>query len=361
MSRPRYNPIEDEGVNSVGLIVAKKLKWIFREQSKNDMGIDAHIEVCDNGKPSGRLIALQIKSGESWFRERTNEGIVFRGSLEHLNYWSQHSLPVIIALYDPSSEDMLWQTVLLRHIEKTTKGWKILVPYSKKLDERSSFELKNYAQDSPLVEELRKLRFSSYDNHLEQYLYKSLRVFLRQLKGEEFSGEAELTKFTPHQVIALEALKRLLTLGVSIEILKGLHVWLMKKNIIGNAIRLVELGYQTFLIIGSDGKPAIWTALDLADYLFIGSENRKISDAIVCLNEIINTIFETLGYEKKVVKHELFYTRRENIKEMRLFSEEAIEKELAKFESGESKPLDLDDLNRSKGIDIVLNSGKRDS
>jgi Domain of unknown function (DUF4365) len=358
MSKSRYNPVENEGVNKIGFIVNKELKWIFREQPKDDMGIDAHIEICDNGKPSGRLIALQIKSGKSYFKEKTSEGIVFRGSSEHLEYWSRHSLPVIIAIYDPLSGDVYWQAVLPKYIEKTRKYWKIVVPHSKKLDEKSNTELNNYAQDSPLIEELRKLRFSAYGNYLEQDLHKKLRTILEQIKSKESSTEVEYTRLTTHQVIALESLKRLLVLGISIDILRGLYAWLMRENIISNAIRTVELGYQTFLILGSDGKPAIWTAFDLADYLFIGSEDRKMSDAIICMNEIINMVFETLGYDKKVVKHTLFYTHQENIKEIKLFSEEAIEKELKRLESGESKVLDWDELrDLHKNSPIIKDEG----
>ncbi|MEZ2224653.1 DUF4365 domain-containing protein [Microcoleus sp.] len=335
MDKPRYDPIQDEGVSTIGRIFNKELKWIFREQQKADMGIDAHVEVCDNGQPSGRLIALQIKSGESWFKEKIDEGIVFRGSLEHLKYWSEHSLPVIITLYNPSSEKVFWQAVLPKYITRTPKAWKIVVPHSKKLDKQAELELRSYSKDSPVIEGLKKLRFTAYGNYLEQDFYKKLKKIASTLEPKSSSVEAEPIKLTAYQVIALEALKRLLELGVSMDFSREVYSWLMKKDVMSHAIRLVELGYQTFLIIGSDGKPAIWNDADLADYLFLGSENRKIADAIICLNDIINSLFETLGYDKQPIKHELFYTYRENIKEIKFIWEE----ELAKIESGESKPI----------------------
>lgn len=312
MDKPRYDPIQDEGVSTISRIFNKELKWIFREQQKADMGIDAHVEICDNGQPSGRLIALQIKSGKSWFKEKIDEGIVFRGSLEHLNYWSAHSLPVIIILYNPLSEEVFWQAVLQKNITKTPKAWKIVVPHSKRLDKQAEFELRSYSKESPVIEVLKKLRFTAYGNYLEQDFYKRLKKIASTLELKSFSVEAEPIKLTAYQIIALEALKRLLELGVSINFLRDLYSWLMKRDVMSNAITLVELGYQTFLIIGSDG-PAIWTDADLADYLFLGSENRKNADAIICLNEIINSIFETLGYDKQPIKHELFCTYREHI------------------------------------------------
>jgi hypothetical protein len=311
--KPRYDPIQDEGVSTIGRIFNKELKWIFREQQKTDMGIDAHVEVCDNGQPSGRLIALQIKSGESWFKKKTDEGIVFRGSLKHLNYWLAHSLPVIIILYNPLSEEVFWQAVLQKNITETPKAWKIVVPYSKRLDKQAEFELRSYSKESPVIEVLKKLRFTAYGNYLEQDFYKRLKKIASTLEPKSSSIEPKPIKLTAYQVIVFAALNRLLELGLSMDFLREVYSWLMKKDVMSHAITLVELGYRTFLIIGSDGKPAIWNDTDLADYLFLGSENRKIADAIICLNDIINSLFETLGYEKQPIKYELFYTYREHI------------------------------------------------
>lgn len=41
--------------------------FIFREEAIEDYGIDAIIEAKEDGVPSGKLIAVQIKSGESYF------------------------------------------------------------------------------------------------------------------------------------------------------------------------------------------------------------------------------------------------------------------------------------------------------
>jgi hypothetical protein len=41
----------------------------------------------------GRLIALQIKAGRSWFREPTDGGWLYRGKTAHLRYWLRHCLP----------------------------------------------------------------------------------------------------------------------------------------------------------------------------------------------------------------------------------------------------------------------------
>ncbi len=120
--------VERSGVSEVQRRVAKHLNWLFREQATSDFGIDAEIEVVRGGQATGRLLAAQIKSGPSYFGEETNDGYVYRGDTEHLDYWLNHSLPVIIVLWNPQTDDCLWQHVTEELIERTTKGWKIAVP-----------------------------------------------------------------------------------------------------------------------------------------------------------------------------------------------------------------------------------------
>ncbi len=109
-------------------LIFERLGWIFREQSVEDYGIDAHVEVVENAKATGRLIALQIKSGESWFKEKTSSGFVFRGDREHLEYWKNHSLPVIVVLYHDGEKIAYWQVVNSSNVKKTNKAWKLVIP-----------------------------------------------------------------------------------------------------------------------------------------------------------------------------------------------------------------------------------------
>jgi HEAT repeat protein len=123
------------GVHTVGAIVSN-LGWFFREQPISDFGVDAHVEAPNAlGQPSGRLLALQIKAGKRWFQEKLTDGVVYRGSLRHLAYWKEHSLPVVLVLYDPTEKDCFWQVVQEGKIEPTAKGWKIVIPFDQKVDE----------------------------------------------------------------------------------------------------------------------------------------------------------------------------------------------------------------------------------
>jgi len=55
-------------------MVTEKLRWLFREQ-RPDYGVDAQVETVDVRKATGKLLGLQIKSGESFFLERTADYI----------------------------------------------------------------------------------------------------------------------------------------------------------------------------------------------------------------------------------------------------------------------------------------------
>ncbi len=117
------------GVTRTKLAVEEELEWLFREQPTEDYGIDAHAEVVDGEDVRGRLLALQIKSGMSWFREAAPEGWWFRPDGEHVAYWLNHSLPVVVVLYHPETKRCHWQLVNRQTLQETsTDGWKLLVP-----------------------------------------------------------------------------------------------------------------------------------------------------------------------------------------------------------------------------------------
>jgi len=127
-------------------LIFEKLGWIFREQPIEDHGIDAHVEVVSNDMPTGKLIALQIKCGKSWFDESTKDGFVFRGEKRHLKYWQEHSLPVIIVLYDEHAGIAYWQTVSKDLVKSTGKGWKIIIPFGNKISDATLREIEEISR-----------------------------------------------------------------------------------------------------------------------------------------------------------------------------------------------------------------------
>ncbi|MCF2539028.1 DUF4365 domain-containing protein [Streptomyces sp. FB2] len=161
MHRKPSARIASIGVTRTQLAVEAGLGWLFREQPTEDYGIDAHAEVVDAELVRGRLLALQIKSGSSWFREQGQGGWWFRPNAEHVQYWTNHSLPVAVVLYHPERDHCYWQ--LVNHntlIETTRGGWKLLVPDAQVLDERARDALSRAAEGDPYTLRIRELQLA---------------------------------------------------------------------------------------------------------------------------------------------------------------------------------------------------------
>lgn len=147
----KYNSEERIGVHSVAKIFTQQLKWIFREQPVNDFGIDAFVEITTIGldlntlAPTGRLIGVQIKSGKSYFKESQNDHIIFRGSKRHLEYWLNHSIPVIMVIYDQFSDRAYWQEVDKTTAILTDKSFKLKIPKKNVLKNTDRNTLSNIA------------------------------------------------------------------------------------------------------------------------------------------------------------------------------------------------------------------------
>lgn len=128
----RYNPTERLGVIEASYIFTKDLGWIFREQSVVDIGIDAIIEQVENNEPTGKFVAVQIKSGLGHFH-RTSEALTLYISNIHYNYWTNSNLPVILIAHIPN-EATYWQELSKKSIEPSKTRWKIEIPLTKKLN-----------------------------------------------------------------------------------------------------------------------------------------------------------------------------------------------------------------------------------
>ncbi|MDD2468029.1 MAG: DUF4365 domain-containing protein [Desulfobulbus sp.] len=132
--------------------------WLFREQPIHDYGIDAQVEIVVNNQPTGDLIAIQVKSGKSYFTETTDTDIIYRADNNHIDYWTAHCLPVIIVLYDPENDRLYWEHVSEKTYVSAGKSWKIAIPKNKILDNESLANLSSITQPPPYIQNLNRLR-----------------------------------------------------------------------------------------------------------------------------------------------------------------------------------------------------------
>ena len=211
----RYSKTERIGVNAVERLVLDELGWIFREQPIADMGIDAHIERVDNGKPTGKLIALQIKTGASNFRE-TKKSFIYYGSTTHLDYWTGHSLPLLLIAHLPESSQTFWVHINEAGITRTPKGWKVEVPKKNSFGKKSHDLLFNLFEGPPSLQRLRKLSIDEplmrhianggkVSLELEDWINKSLgrspvRVFIHDEDGNETLSQDWAVAYTGYGI-----------------------------------------------------------------------------------------------------------------------------------------------------------------
>lgn len=147
--------VERMGVSALEHMVSS-WGWAYRSQEIEDYGIDGHIEPFDEtDRPSGHLIAVQVKAGSSYF-EKVDGGWCFRADQvsskkkpkkedKHLQYWLGHVLPVIVVMYDPATKTLYWQLITEELVEFTDRGWKILIPEDQVLDDIALGRLRDIA------------------------------------------------------------------------------------------------------------------------------------------------------------------------------------------------------------------------
>jgi len=150
MKLPEYNQTRrtgDYGVKVVKSIIENNHKWLFRKTDQDDdFGLDGYIDLLEEGKYiTGKTIGIQIKTGESYFKNPTSFGWTYYGEEKHLNYYLNLDIPVIIALVDPIDKKVFWNKVDIDSIIKTGNGWKIVIPKSQELSDKT--ELKKTTND----------------------------------------------------------------------------------------------------------------------------------------------------------------------------------------------------------------------
>lgn len=161
MTRPPSATTERAGVFAVGGII-NSLGWVFREQATDDYGIDAQAEVFGaDGVVTGKLIALQIKSGRTtYFVNEKADGWTHYVDPKHAEYWAKHTLPVVVVLYDEINGKAYWQKVTKDTLEPTPKSYKILVPRSQELGRASLRRLRELAEGDHYAVRLRRLQLA---------------------------------------------------------------------------------------------------------------------------------------------------------------------------------------------------------
>jgi len=107
MKWPKTKRTANAGVIFVESAINSHCSIFHPIHQESDIGIDGFIELVDADEASGQLIAVQIKSGDSYL---ASDGKGFRVPVDqrHLDYWMSYIVPVILVCYSPTRNAGAW-------------------------------------------------------------------------------------------------------------------------------------------------------------------------------------------------------------------------------------------------------------
>lgn len=133
MSFPKRNTSNLKGATGQTFFqhfVNSELNCIYHPiNQENDFGIDGYIELVENGNVSGKLIGIQLKHGDSYFKQETYGGFKYFGEYKHLNYYLNSQLPVFIIIMDDDFKRMYWvEFEITKTMSLSDDRWWIQIP-----------------------------------------------------------------------------------------------------------------------------------------------------------------------------------------------------------------------------------------
>lgn len=109
---PRYKKsaiTAKEGINFIRSAVESGGSLFIKIEQENDLGIDALVEFIRDEQPLNKQIAIQIKSGASYYSTEANEcAFPIR---THRSYWTRHPLIVFGLVYVPALQNAYWVNI----------------------------------------------------------------------------------------------------------------------------------------------------------------------------------------------------------------------------------------------------------
>lgn len=140
---------ENKGILNLKEIVNEN-GCIYRDvPGDTDTGIDGFIEFVNNEDVTGQLVAVQVKTGISYFNVTKNEFQLYVDD-DILNYWKNYMLPVILYFYLPSKKLSVWLPIKEYIKQEEYHGrvpiTKIKAPIHRVLDSTNFSVISEYAR-----------------------------------------------------------------------------------------------------------------------------------------------------------------------------------------------------------------------
>lgn len=135
---------EDLGLQKV-FSTCSAMEAIWRPTTTHDLGIDGQIEFLEPGTSisTGRLVAVQVKSGPSYFEKKDAECVLFYPKEQHRTYWARLSLSVILVLHNPDDD----LTIYARVKPQLMTGGPLRIPITNRFTPGARRDLLDAAQN----------------------------------------------------------------------------------------------------------------------------------------------------------------------------------------------------------------------
>jgi|GEM_PF-6474999 hypothetical protein len=127
--KSRYDTqlIDQQGIGFISQQFAK-IGCVLNEYSR-ETGIDAILEIREsNYTGSGKFIAVQLKSGDSFFSNETSDKYAVYMDNSHIDYWLKCYLPVVFIIFSPIQNKAYWAKIDKKTLIKTRTQFKISIP-----------------------------------------------------------------------------------------------------------------------------------------------------------------------------------------------------------------------------------------
>ena len=183
------------GVSTITSAFAR-MGWTLRERGRIDYGIDADVEVKESSEFQNKHFALQIKSGNSFLKEKKNGLISFSLDAWHYKYWLKSDRPVLILFYDIDRDCVIWEYVSLSRLQKIKKKHLIEISPLKKLTIQSKEELEDIISNYKPFENQR-VQDECVNFEYSIFAYRQINNILKDINSdftrfrEEFNEQAK--------------------------------------------------------------------------------------------------------------------------------------------------------------------------
>ena len=131
-------------------VVVHAMRCIWREQEKDDIGIDGEIELClprSDGKGmvgTGKVIKVQAKSGASYIHQDRVDSFAFSARRRDLEYWKNANVPVVLVVYHPKDDSLYWVDIQ-GYVDRKPEVWE--APHHVQFDKNANVLSESAYQD----------------------------------------------------------------------------------------------------------------------------------------------------------------------------------------------------------------------